>query len=82
MSLGIHRVWKNEFVNSLGTIKPNIIYENGKERQEKLKIVDVAGGTGDISFRIWQRGQNFAKSYFSKYTKFNKNQLRLHYTFQ
>lgn len=60
MSLGIHRLWKNEFVNSLGSLKPRkILDEEGKVvRKEPLKVLDVAGGTGDISFRIldkaWQ----------------------------
>ena len=54
MSLGIHRVWKNEFVNSIGPIKPRkILDEDGKViRKEPLRILDVAGGTGDIGFRI------------------------------
>jgi len=39
MSLGIHRLWKNHFVSKLS---PN----------SKMKILDVAGGTGDIAFRI------------------------------
>jgi 2-methoxy-6-polyprenyl-1,4-benzoquinol methylase len=66
MSLGIHRVWKNEFVNSLGMLKPNTLYdEKGNSRQEKMKIIDVAGGTGDISFRIWEKARNYSKNYFS-----------------
>ena len=39
MSAGLHRLWKNEFV---ATLAP----KNGQ------KILDVAGGTGDIAFRI------------------------------
>lgn len=60
MSLGIHRVWKNEFVNSIGSLKPRkILDQDGKVlRHEPLRCLDVAGGTGDISFRIldkaWQ----------------------------
>lgn len=37
MSLGIHRVWKRIFVTALGA-RPN------------LRLLDLAGGTGDISF--------------------------------
>jgi 2-methoxy-6-polyprenyl-1,4-benzoquinol methylase len=66
MSLGVHRVWKNEFVNTIGLLKPNIIYdEKGNSHQEKMKVIDVAGGTGDISFRIYERARSYSKNYFS-----------------
>ncbi|KAJ8904944.1 hypothetical protein NDN08_001457 [Rhodosorus marinus] len=39
MSGGMHRRWKASFVKSLGATPD-------------MKIIDVAGGTGDISFRI------------------------------
>lgn len=39
MSLGIHRVWKNYFVQQLSP-------------SSGCNIIDVAGGTGDIAFRI------------------------------
>lgn len=41
MSLGIHRLWKDEFV---GLLKPG---SKGPQ-----KCIDVAGGTGDIALRI------------------------------
>ena len=37
MSLGIHRLWKDDFVSQ---IKP----------KPGMKILDMAGGTGDIAF--------------------------------
>ena len=43
MSLGIHRVWKNYFVEDIGDVR------------EGFKVLDVAGGTGDIAFRIKDR---------------------------
>ena len=43
MSGGMHRLWKNEFVQLL---KP----------QPHEHILDLAGGTGDIAFRIAKRG--------------------------
>eukprot|EP00752_Nemacystus_decipiens_P005583 g5052.t1 len=46
MSAGMHRVWKDEFVNMLG-IAPG--YEAGSSAP---KVLDVAGGTGDIAFRM------------------------------
>ncbi len=42
MSVGIHRVWKNKMIEE-------IIISNPKQT---YKIIDVAGGTGDIAFRI------------------------------
>src|SRR5215210_2594200 len=43
MSGGMHRLWKDRFVNR---VKPRA----GEE------IIDMAGGTGDVAFRIVQRG--------------------------
>jgi demethylmenaquinone methyltransferase/2-methoxy-6-polyprenyl-1,4-benzoquinol methylase len=43
MSGGMHRLWKDRFVNR---VKPRA----GEE------ILDMAGGTGDIAFRMAQRG--------------------------
>ncbi|WP_419729005.1 class I SAM-dependent methyltransferase [Lichenicola sp.] len=42
MSLGIHRVWKRIFINALGP-------------RPQLSLLDLAGGTGDVSFG-WLRG--------------------------
>lgn len=39
MSFGLHRAWKNHFINE---ISPNY----------QMKLIDVAGGTGDIAFRF------------------------------
>lgn len=39
MSFGLHRAWKNYFINE---ISPNY----------RMKLIDVAGGTGDIAFRF------------------------------
>jgi 2-methoxy-6-polyprenyl-1,4-benzoquinol methylase len=41
MSLGIHRLWKDDFVS---TLDPG--------RRGPIKVLDVAGGTGDIALRI------------------------------
>ncbi|MEM6812175.1 MAG: bifunctional demethylmenaquinone methyltransferase/2-methoxy-6-polyprenyl-1,4-benzoquinol methylase UbiE [Pseudomonadota bacterium] len=46
MSGGIHRIWKNHFIRKIKP-KPGLAY------------LDVAGGTGDIAFRIKEKiGQN------------------------
>mgnify|MGYP001320515453 CR=1 FL=1 len=42
MSAGLHRVWKNEMVNWLAP-------------KAGMQILDVAGGTGDITFRIKEK---------------------------
>ena len=54
MSVGVHRLWKDDFVSQIGPLKPRKILDaEGKIiRSEPLKCLDVAGGTGDISFRI------------------------------
>ncbi len=43
MSLGIHRLWKDEFCSMI----PNL----------NSKILDVAGGTGDIAFRLHKKAK-------------------------
>ncbi len=48
MSFGVHRAWKDEFCNMI----PNL---DGK-------ILDVAGGTGDIAFRIKSRAKKQNKN--------------------
>jgi len=45
MSLGAHRAWKNFFVNR---IAPN----------KQMRLIDVAGGTGDIAFRFLNQVNN------------------------
>ncbi len=45
MSLGLHRLWKQTMVSMLSPSKHR-------------KILDVAGGTGDIAFRIAQRANH------------------------
>ncbi len=42
MSLGIHRLWKDHFVRSLNPGSP----------QTPQTMLDIAGGTGDIAFRL------------------------------
>ena len=44
MSAGLHRLWKNDMV---GWLCP----------RDNMRIIDVAGGTGDIAFRMIKRAQ-------------------------
>lgn len=45
MSFGLHRVWKDEFTDMLLPAK-------------NVKLLDVAGGTGDIAFRFLKKSEN------------------------
>ncbi|GAB7338094.1 hypothetical protein MBLNU457_4457t1 [Dothideomycetes sp. NU457] len=47
MSLGIHRLWKDHFVRSLNPGSSTSISPNAN-----WSILDIAGGTGDIAFRM------------------------------
>lgn len=50
MSLGVHRLWKDDFVSSLAPGKKG-----------PLRCLDVAGGTGDIALRILDHArENYA----------------------
>lgn len=41
------------FVADIGALRPKRIIENGKIiRSEQVRVLDVAGGTGDIAFKI------------------------------
>ena len=44
MSMGVHRLWKDAFVGMLAPIP-------------RMKIVDCAGGTGDVAFRMIGRSR-------------------------
>lgn len=51
MSLGIHRLWKDHFINKLDAGKrPN--------STEPLNFIDVAGGSGDIAFGILDHAEH------------------------
>ena len=52
LSLGIHRCWKDTFVKDIGVIKnhhKDSIYD---DEPNQARSLDVAGGTGDIAFRM------------------------------
>ncbi len=46
MSAGLHRLWKDDFVSQL----------NPPRNDRPFRVLDVAGGTGDIAFRIATTG--------------------------
>lgn len=50
MSLYIHRLWKDHYVRSLNPgINP---LTTSSSKAQGMKILDIAGGTGDIAFRL------------------------------
>ena len=53
MSIGTHRLWKDEFVSDLGPLRTS----------QPLRFLDMAGGTGDIAFRIIQKLREDNPSY-------------------
>eukprot|EP01031_Cornospumella_fuschlensis_P047423 gene47423-58090_t len=46
MSMGVHRLWKDEFVRMMG-----ISAAAQSDPKQVIRHLDVAGGTGDIAFR-------------------------------
>ncbi|KAF2193379.1 hypothetical protein K469DRAFT_549715 [Zopfia rhizophila CBS 207.26] len=50
MSLGIHRLWKDHFVRNLNPGRNPLTSLSASERG--WNILDIAGGTGDIAFRM------------------------------
>ena len=54
ISLGFHRSWKWELVKHLGSLEPKHGVDGA---MEKLRIVDVCGGTGDIAFNILRKAK-------------------------
>lgn len=63
MSFGVHRLWKDEFCQMI----PNL----------DSTILDVAGGTGDIAFRIKDRGRKQNKDPHVVVCDINKEMLGL-----
>ena len=60
MSLGIHRVWKDHFVRSLNP--------GSRHTQDGWNILDIAGGTGDIAFRMLDHATNVNGDFQTKVT--------------
>lgn len=69
MSLGIHRLWKDDFVSSMLPRLPPSVHRNPVRNgaavpdgeapaPEPFKCLDVAGGTGDIALRLLDRARD------------------------
>lgn len=70
MSLGIHRLWKDHFVRSLnpGTRHTSSIAASQSSQPPGWHILDIAGGTGDIAFRMLDHATNINKDTATKVT--------------
>ena len=70
MSFGVHRLWKSTFVDAIGPLKRRRVLNSDYEVIDEvpLKILDVAGGTGDISFRILEKARQDDTAAGSKLT--------------
>lgn len=66
MSMGIHRLWKDHFVRGLNPGSPYASDKTGKE--QGWNILDVAGGTGDIAFRMLDHAKNINNDYNTRVT--------------
>ncbi|EGR27153.1 hypothetical protein IMG5_201780 [Ichthyophthirius multifiliis] len=80
LSLGIHRCWKDEFVNDLGILRLTRIQEKDQIIEYPAKIIDVAGGTGNIAFKILDKHKqigNYSQSKNLKITVFDINESML-----
>lgn len=52
MSLGIHRLWKDHFVRNLNPGRNPLTTPSSPDSPQGWSILDIAGGTGDIAFRM------------------------------
>ena len=64
MSFGSHRIWKNKMVNQID------FFDN-------IKVIDVAGGTGDIAFRIIKKAQEKSLNCQIKLVDINREMLEI-----
>jgi ubiquinone/menaquinone biosynthesis methyltransferase len=64
MSAGTHRLWKNDMLNHID------FFDN-------IKIIDVAGGTGDIAFRIAKKAQEKNLNYKIEVVDINPQMLEV-----
>ena len=58
MSGGLHRLWKDDFVRSLGPLRlptSGSDINGGGCSVDAFRVLDVAGGTGDVAFRVLDR---------------------------
>ncbi|KAL8662300.1 MAG: hypothetical protein Q9202_004828 [Teloschistes flavicans] len=71
MSLGIHRLWKDHFVRSLNPGSPSLPPSTNPQPQTSQQrqpwtMLDIAGGTGDIAFRLLDHATHIHNDHDSK----------------
>ena len=66
MSAGLHRAWKKRMIEALH-IRPHT----------QLRLVDVAGGTGDIAFRTVARGAKLNSAVSAQVIDANEQMVRV-----
>lgn len=63
MSGGAHRLWKNYLIEDIGILRPNITKtESQLNEKDKVTILDVATGTGDIAYNIIDYQKKFSQN--------------------
>lgn len=67
MSLGVHRLWKDYFVRNLNPGSNLPLRENDKTTKG-WNILDIAGGTGDIAFRMLDHATNINHDHDTRVT--------------
>jgi 2-methoxy-6-polyprenyl-1,4-benzoquinol methylase len=72
MSLGIHRLWKDHFVRSLdpgaSSSTPTTASNPQSSPPQGWNILDIAGGTGDIAFRMLDHASEIHNSHTTHVT--------------
>lgn len=64
MSLGLHRLWKNKMIS-------HIDFTN------RMKVIDVASGTGDIAFKIAKKASEIGLNYGIEIVDINEKMLEV-----
>ena len=62
MSAGMHRLWKDHFVDVTAVKTMAGLVRQTTDNGGELKILDVAGGTGDIAFRMMEKAGSLERS--------------------
>ncbi|KAF2203572.1 hypothetical protein GQ43DRAFT_411304 [Delitschia confertaspora ATCC 74209] len=66
MSVGIHRLWKDYFVRNLNPGQNPL--KSSSSSEQGWNILDIAGGTGDIAFRMLDHASTINNDPYTKVT--------------
>ena len=67
MSLGIHRLWKDYFVRNLNP-GSSVPLRASVDDKKGWNVLDIAGGTGDIAFRMLDHATNINHDHDTRVT--------------